>query len=208
MSKGVVYVMTTSVAGLIKIGKSEPKQFKERMRHLERNGYYNVAGLKKYFAMELSDYSEKERLIQEIFNKHRVEDSELFALDKELVKQLLLAFDGRVIFPENLNKEEAFDETVKVREAEGKNKILRSELGIKNGDTLVFKDDSQITCKNINDSEVEYEGEIHSLSGLTHKIMKSRGLLNPSGKYQGNRYWEFGGRSITQIRDEMKRRKI
>ena len=42
MTKGIIYIMTTAVSGLIKIGIAETKQYKERIRHLEHNGYYNV----------------------------------------------------------------------------------------------------------------------------------------------------------------------
>jgi len=93
--KGIIYVMTTAVTGLIKIGRTETHQFEQRMRFLESNGYYNVTGLKRYFAIEVEDYTDKERLIHEIFNKHKVAESELFALDQEIIKQLLLCFEGR-----------------------------------------------------------------------------------------------------------------
>ena len=103
--KGVIYIMTTAVSGLIKIGQTGISNFQERMRNLEANGYYNVTGLKNFFAIELEDYEDKENLLKEIFSKHQVGNSELFALDYELVRQLLLSFDGKVIYPENINKE-------------------------------------------------------------------------------------------------------
>lgn len=84
--KGSVYVMTTAVSGLIKVGKTGINNYHERMRNLEANGYYNVAGLKKFFAIELEDYGDKELLLHDIFNKHRVGESELFALDQELIQ--------------------------------------------------------------------------------------------------------------------------
>ena len=71
--KGIIYIMTTAVSGLIKIGKTQANNFQERMRHLEANGYYNVAGLKKFFAIEVDNYEEKETLLQEIFNKIELE---------------------------------------------------------------------------------------------------------------------------------------
>ena len=103
MAKGIIYIMTTAVSGLVKIGKTGTNNYRERMRFLEANGYYNVSGLKCYFAIEIDDYDEKESLFHEIFNKHQVGNSELFALDQDLIKQLLLSFDGKVIFPENIN---------------------------------------------------------------------------------------------------------
>lgn len=45
MSKGIIYVMTTAVSGLIKIGKTRTDQFENRMRQLESNGYSNVVAL-------------------------------------------------------------------------------------------------------------------------------------------------------------------
>lgn len=61
--KGVVYIMTTAVSGLIKIGQTGTANFQERMRFLEANGYYNVSGLKRFFAIELDDYTDKENLL-------------------------------------------------------------------------------------------------------------------------------------------------
>ena len=79
MAKGIIYVMTTVVPGLIKIGKTGISNFEQRMYNLERNGYSNVVGLKRCFAIEVDDYDEKERLIDEIFSKSRLENTELFA---------------------------------------------------------------------------------------------------------------------------------
>lgn len=50
MAKGIIYVMTTVVPGLIKIGKTGTDNFENRMYQLERNGYFNVVGLKRKFA--------------------------------------------------------------------------------------------------------------------------------------------------------------
>ena len=54
MAKGIIYVCSTAVHGLIKIGKT--KDFESRMKTLEDNGYRNVAGLKRQFAIELDNY--------------------------------------------------------------------------------------------------------------------------------------------------------
>lgn len=36
--KGIIYIMTTAVSGLIKIGKTGANNYQERMRNLEANG--------------------------------------------------------------------------------------------------------------------------------------------------------------------------
>lgn len=113
VSKGIIYVMTTVVPGLIKIGKTGSDNFESRMYHLERNGYSNVAGLKRKFAIEVEDYAEKEKLLDDIFSKSKVPNTELFALDINLVIQLLSSFEGVQIYPEEKTKEEIFDQAVK-----------------------------------------------------------------------------------------------
>lgn len=108
MSKGIIYVMTTVVPGLIKIGKTGTENYESRMYQLERNGYFNVVGLKRKFAIEVEDYDEKEKLLDEIFAKSNVRGSELFSLDADLVVQLLSSFEGKQIYPETMTKEEVF----------------------------------------------------------------------------------------------------
>lgn len=49
--KGIIYIMTTTVSGLIKIGKTGVNNFQERMRFLEANGYYNISGLKRFLLL-------------------------------------------------------------------------------------------------------------------------------------------------------------
>ena len=58
MAKGIIYIMPTAVSGLVKIGKTGTSNYPERMRALEANGYYNAAGLKRFFAIELDDSDE------------------------------------------------------------------------------------------------------------------------------------------------------
>ena len=111
MAKGIIYIMVSAVNGLIKIGKTT--DFESRMRFIENNGYYNVVGFKREFAIEVDNYDEKEKLIHNLFSKSRVSDSELFAVDVSLVKSLLSALDGKVIYPTDERKEEIF-----IREAE------------------------------------------------------------------------------------------
>ncbi len=113
MAKGIIYVMTTVVPGLIKLGKTGRENFGSRMYQLERNGYANVTGLKRRFAIEVDDYDEKEKLLDEIFSKSKVPNTELFALDLDLVIQLLSSFEGTKVYPEEKTKEEVFDEAVK-----------------------------------------------------------------------------------------------
>jgi len=111
LARGIIYVMTTVVPGLIKIGKTDVNNFNNRMYGLERHGYANVTGLSREFAIELDDYDEKEKLLHEIFYKSRVPNTELFALDVDLVTHLLSSFEGRQVYPELETKEEVYNKS-------------------------------------------------------------------------------------------------
>lgn len=199
MGKGIIYVMTTAVTGLIKIGRTETRQFEERMRFLESNGYYNVVGLKRYFAIEVEDYIDKEKLIHEIFNKHKVAESELFALDQEIIQQLLLCFEGRVIYPKNVNQEKEFKEITKTRKQGELFSFYKK--GLKNGDKILFIKDKNIVATVCGEREVEYNGQVWKLSPLTYKIFEERGELNESGAYQGAAYFEYNGKKLKDLPD-------
>lgn len=99
--KGILYLMTTSQPGVIKIGKTEEHQFEKRMKNLEQNGYRQFNGLCRQFAILVDDYDSKERLLHEIFEKSQIADTELFAVKINLVKKLLSAFAGEQIYPKD-----------------------------------------------------------------------------------------------------------
>ena len=201
MAKGIIYVMTTTVTGLIKIGKTGTGNFAERMRFLEANGYYNVAGLKRYFAIELEDYDDKESLLHEIFSKHQVGNSELFALDQDLARQLLLSFDGTVIYPDNINKEKEFDVVTTTRRQGALFSFYKK--GLKDGDEISFINDDSIVAKVVSEREVEFGGQYWKLSPLTYKIFQDKGQLNSSGAYQGANYWQFNSKKLKDMPDIM-----
>lgn len=115
MAKGIIYVMSTVVPGLIKIGKKGSESFENRMYSLEHNGYSNVVGLQRQFAIEVEEYDEKETLLDDIFSKSRVPGTELFALDINIVIQLLSSFEGKQVYPETETKEQSFDEATAKR---------------------------------------------------------------------------------------------
>lgn len=191
--------MTTAVSGLIKIGKTGVDKYPERMRILENNGYYNVVGLKRFFAIELEDYDDKEVLLHEIFSKHQVGSSELFALDQDLARQLLLSFDGKVIYPDKISKEKEFDKITKLRKQSARFSFYNK--GLKDGDKISFISDNSIIAIVAGEREVKYDGQISKLSPLTYKIFENKGQLNTSGAYQGANYWQFNNKKLKDLAD-------
>ena len=198
MNEGIVYIMTTVTPHLIKIGIAEEKQYQERMRFLESNGYRQINGLKRYFAIKVSDYKAKEKLLQNVFSLQKLGDTELFALDPELARRLLTAFDGTIIYPEEIKDKEK--EFAKLAETdEQNNRFSFTKKGLKNGDIIEFTKDKNILAKVVGENKVEYNGDIWKLSPLVRKLFEDRGEVNKSGAYQGAAYFEYNGKSYSIV---------
>lgn len=116
MAKGIVYVMSTVVDGLVKIGRTNTENFEQRMTHLESNGYRNVTGLKRQFAIEVEKFEEKEALLHNLFSRSRLSNTELFSLNLNEVIQLLSSFEGQIIYPKE-KKSEVFEQATEAMES-------------------------------------------------------------------------------------------
>lgn len=154
MSRGIIYIMTTAVPGLIKIGKTGSPNFEQRMYTLEQNGYRNVTSLKRFFAIEVDEYDEKEVMLHTIFEKSRVAETELFAVDVNIAAQLLSSFDGNVVYPTAETKAEVFEAATENRQGRlipdgtytfqrrkrSDNKTVKATVVIKQGRWILQKD--------------------------------------------------------------------
>lgn len=192
MATGVLYVMTTAVDGLIKIGKTD--RFASRMNELERDGHRNVTALKRRFAIKVSDYDEKEILLRKIFEKSRVANTELFAVqDIDLVINLLKAFQGQIIYDEgevsNEISEEQTNETVVGSSIEQNivQPVIRHQaprttfamINVQIGSEIAFVRDVTKRAIVIDDvNHIKYDNDIYSVSGLAKKLLNTRGQVN------------------------------
>ncbi len=225
MAKGVLYVMTCAVTGLLKIGQAETKRFNARMQTLENNGYANITGLKRHFAIEVEDYSAKEKMLHTIFSKSRIDKTEMFALDKYLVVQLLSSFDGTVIYPKESSKSTTFNTaTEKLKHERNRQKAIKlkkaikketvhhkkskepvplkkppfrfSTIGIKAGEEIAFLHDPNIKVKVFDDRHVSYQGKLWKLSPLAKYLMETDRPI------QGPVKFTYNGKLLTDLRKE------
>ena len=136
-----------------------------------------------------------------MFSKSQVASSELFALDKNLAKEMLMSFDGKIIFP-------YAEEKSQTRKNPDK-KLSFKSLGIPVGSTLVFVGDESLCVKTVDDSsQVEYSGEVKSLSSMTRFLFEKIGKANKSGAYQGGVYFKYNGQKLVDIRKELEKSEV
>lgn len=67
------------------------------------------------------------------------------------------------------------------------------------GTDISFIDDPSIVAHVVSDNEVEFEGKKWRLSPLTREIQTRRGLVSPSGAYQGAQYWQYDDIKLADI---------
>lgn len=153
MAKGIIYAMTTVVDGLVKIGKTGSDNFEQRMTYLENNGYRNICGLKRQFAIEVEDYDKKELLLDSLFSRSRVSNTEIFSLNINEVIQLLSSFEGKIIYPPRENKNTIFENATEAVESlsipdgtyylkvkpRGENSAVEAEMLVRDGKMIVRK---------------------------------------------------------------------
>ncbi len=197
MAKGIIYVMTTVVPGLIKIGKTGTESFESRMYQLERNGYCNVVGLQRKFAIEVEDYDTKETLLHDIFSKSNVPNTELFSLDANLVVQLLSSFEGRQVYPQEITKEEVFETAVTVyrRAAPFRFSMCNISVGAKLEFWKNAHESSGIFCTVLDDAHVSYQGERWSLTSL------AKHLIGSNSEIPGPKYFKYNDEWLNDIRE-------
>lgn len=182
MAKGIIYVMTTVVDGLIKIGKTGCDNFNQRMNHLESNGYRNVSGLKRQFAIEVEDYDEKEALLDSLFSRSRVSNTELFSLNINEVIQLLSSFEGKVVYPTQDNKTEIFETATDAVESlaipdgtyslalrpRGADRQVQASMVVKDGKMIVLKGAVLGNVTNITQNSLrEFRSHLRERDGVT-----------------------------------------
>jgi len=98
MARGILYCMSSIVPGLIKIGKTT--DYEKRMYVVEHNGYVNITGFRRAYAIEVDDFDEKESQIKKDYQKVRIGNTELFAMNIDRAIQILSSFDGVQVYPD------------------------------------------------------------------------------------------------------------
>lgn len=206
MAKGIIYVMTTIVDGLVKIGKTNSNGFDQRMRTLEHNGYCNVTGLKRIFAIEVDDYDDKEDMLHTIFSKSQVGNTELFSVDVNLVRQLLSSFDGKMIYPKNETKSDVFDDTTSVIDDQKSSKAIKSPIkmiemcGLRVGDKVNLKNRPDVVAEVVDDRTLRYDGEEYSITACAN-IIYERVLKKERPNSAATLLFESEGKSLVELRE-------
>ncbi|MBP5430608.1 MAG: GIY-YIG nuclease family protein [Elusimicrobiaceae bacterium] len=201
MEKGFIYVFTNdAMPEYIKIGITT--NIKNRLRELDTTGI--PVPFRCHYAIQVEDYKTRERLLHAAFADHRVRDNrEFFRLAPERAVAALKAIGGQEL---STFDNEMIDEEGKVVDDKELKNIVRSkrfpfkECGIPVGAELVFTRDESKKAHVTAGNQVEYEGQIYSLSSLAKRLLQEKGYNWKA--VSGPSFFTYNGDILTDIREQ------
>ena len=221
MSKGVIYILTNpSFTDYIKIGYAS--NIERRLKELNRSETIPFA-FRVYAIYEVdSKLTDKElhnlidtlnpdlRAIETFDGKARVK--EFYAMSAEDAYGLLesiakisgttdrlkrLTPEGHEILDEELARD--------IRETNRRGPLKFSECGIKEGESISFIPNPQITATVVDDRHVEYNGETLSMTALADKLFEEEGKQRSN--QAGTLYFAYDGKCLVDLRLEKETKK-
>ena len=199
MTKGVVYVLSNpAMDGYIKIGKTT--NLEQRLKSLDNTS--TPLPFRCIFAIEVEDMDQVERLAHQTFKRDRVRSNrEFFEIDEEQAVAALKMTGGRNVTPANdlAEDDEALDALDKATQKRSRFKF--SMLNIKPGEELEYVRDTSVIAKVIDDTSIEVDGNLTSLSQAALELLHREGVQWKT--VQGPRYWTFGGVTLAELRRQL-----
>lgn len=201
---GIVYVLTNpAMPGLVKIGMTTRDNMDARMRELYGTGVPVPFECKYACKVKSSDCAKIEKALHTAFAPNRINiNREFFQIKPEQAMAILELFNREDITQE-VTEEIDNDLTIEDKSASEKINSTRRpplnyfEMGMKKGDVLVFNKDTTVMVTIVDERKVMFEGEVYSLTGITKKLLNITHAIQPTG------YWNYEGKNLREIYDEV-----
>lgn len=196
----IVYLVTNpSMDGLVKIGRTT--DLERRLREL-----YNTnvpVPFECIYACTVPDNMDVEKALHSSFSDYRVNPKrEFFRINPEkVITMLKLIALEEIRIDEVRHLEDEADERAAAREIRRKSNINFRLIDVPVGSTLTFVKDETITATVINATQIEFEGQITSLSASVRTVWVRLGYADY--EKQGPLYWCYEGETLQERRDRL-----
>ena len=203
MEYGIVYLLTNPVMpGLVKIGMTTQEDIDKRMKELYTTGVPVPFECQFACRVNKKDCAKIERALHTAFDPQRVnKNREFFKINVEQAKAILELFhhtDVTEDVTEEIQNDLTEDDKAASSKAQAKRPALNfHEMGIQNGEKLVWKEDPTKSVIVISDRKVSYNGEEVSISSLSAQLKGYK-----VKHIQPTPHWLYKGRLLSDIYDE------
>lgn len=217
--KGFVYILTNPSfrEDWVKIGKSS-RPVDVRSKELDNTAVplpfeiYATLKTTKYAKVEKQIHKQIDRLTdlrirqnREFFN---IPPSVALDIMRDMADllddaELYVYVDGKPVLSKSKDEDKKIEAESKERQSKAPKPAFKFHMiGLNVGDTIVF-DPLQLPVKVASDDRIEYEGRLYSLSAFTANFLPEE-KQNPSGAYQGPKYFSYKGKVLSELRKEKK----
>jgi hypothetical protein len=192
-----VYILTNeAMPGVIKIGMTT-MPIENRMLQLDTTGV--PLPFECYYAARVNDQKRVEKALHEAFGDHRVRKSrEFFRLDPYKAKVILELVAEEEVTPKSDVVFDSDDEEALVEARKRRSKFTFSSAKVPVGATLDFSKGEGYTATVLDDSRIDFRGQVTSLSASAQSIMKELGYTWVA--LQGPAFWLYRGETLDERR--------
>lgn len=191
----IIYILINeAMPGYVKIGKTT--DLEQRVRDLSRASGVPLP-FEVFYAAKVRDMHAAEKLIHDAFDDHRVAPNrEFFKIAPERAVAALKLAEIENITPHQDYVDSPEEQRALDKARKNRAKFNFEMVKIPVGSILTFTRNPEITCKVIDDTQIEYAGEIKSLSEA------AKLALGIDYNVAGTLYWEYEDETL----DERRRR--
>jgi len=189
----IIYILINeAMPGYVKIGKTTGLE--QRVRDLSRASGVPLP-FEVFYAAKVRDMDTTEKLIHEAFGDNRVAPNrEFFRIAPERVVAALKLAELENITPKQDFVDSPEEQRALDRARKNRSRFNFEMVKIPVGSVLTFTRDPEITCRAINDTQIEYNGKVRSLSDTAKEI------LEVPYPVQGTVYWMYEDETLDERR--------
>ena len=197
----VIYVLTNqAMPHLVKIGRTN-STVELRMKSLDTTGV--PLPFECFSAWEVADSIAAEKALHIAFGDHRVRDRrEFFRISPDKPTAILKVFGIKDVTPKDdvVDDEDPEDDIRALEKARARRPRFTFDMvGVKPGDELKSLFDDTVTCVVVDNSKVEFRGEVMSLSKAALLVAHDHGRNWKS--ITGSEYWKFDEETLWDLRE-------
>ena len=190
-----VYILTNeAMPGIIKIGWTD-NSIEQRMKELDKTATPLLFTC--YYAKRVNDPTFVESKMHQAFDEFRIRDNrEFFRMSPEQAKAALEIADGEDVTPKDDIVESESDRAALNRERK-RSRFNFAQVGIEPGEILEFKKDPSITAKVVENDQIEFRGNVTSLSPAALTVVQEMGYKWT--KIAGPQFWMYKGKTLYEL---------
>ena len=193
-----VYILTNeAMPEIIRIGFTY-NAVEQRMKELDKTG--TPLPFTCFFAKRVDDPRFVESKLHEAFDEFRIrENREFFRMSADQAKAALEIASGEDVTPQGDVVETESDKVALDRERK-RTRFNFAQIGIEPGEILEFKKDPSITAKVVENDQIEFRGNVTSLSPAALIIVHEMGYKWT--KIAGPQFWTYKGKTLYELNNQ------